>query len=74
MTPDSEALIRRPLKALAEEVDPQAFWQIHRSAMVSVKEIAGVNRDFRGHLTVRLKQRKETLPVGENYVHLFKQM
>lgn len=74
VTPDSEALIRRPLKALAEEVDPQAFWQIHRSAMVNVKEIAGVNRDFRGHLTVRLKQRKETLPVGENYMHLFKQM
>ena len=74
VTPDSEALIRRPLKALAEEVDPQAFWQIHRSAMVNVKEIAGVNRDFRGHLTVRLKQRKETLPVGESYVHLFKQM
>lgn len=74
VTPDSEALIRRPLKALAEEVDPNAFWQIHRSAMVSVKEIAGVNRDFRGHLTVRLKQRKETLPVGESYVHLFRQM
>ncbi len=74
VTADTEALIRRPLKALAEEVDPQAFWQIHRSAMVSVKEIAGVNRDFRGHLTVRLKQRQETLPVGESYVHLFKQM
>ena len=74
VTPDSEALIRRPLKALAEEVDPQAFWQIHRSAMVNVKEIAGVSRDFRGHLTVKLKQRKETLPLGENYVHLFKQM
>jgi DNA-binding LytR/AlgR family response regulator len=74
VTPDSEALIRRPLKALAEEVDPQAFWQIHRSALVSVKQIAGVNRDMRGHLTVKLKQRPETLPVGENYVHLFKQM
>lgn len=74
VTPDSEALIRRPLKALAEEVDPQAFWQIHRSALVNVKEIAGVNRDLRGHLTVRLKQRKESLPVGENYVHLFRQM
>jgi len=58
----------------ADEVDPQAFWQIHRSALVSVKEIAGVNRDMRGHLTVRLKQRPETLPVGENYVHLFRQM
>jgi DNA-binding LytR/AlgR family response regulator len=74
VTPDSEALIRRPLKALAEEVDPQAFWQIHRSALVSVKQIAGVSRDMRGHLTVKLKQRPETLPVGENYVHLFKQM
>jgi DNA-binding LytR/AlgR family response regulator len=74
VTPDSEALIRRPLKSLAEEVDPQAFWQIHRSALVSVKQIAGVNRDERGHLTVKLKQRPETLPVGENYVHLFKQM
>ena len=74
VTADSEALIRRPLKALAEDVDPQAFWQIHRSALVSVKQIAGVSRDMRGHLTVKLKQRPETLPVGENYVHLFKQM
>jgi DNA-binding LytR/AlgR family response regulator len=74
VTPESEALIRRPLKALAEEVDPQAFWQIHRSALVSVSQIAGVTRDLRGHLTVKLKQRPETLPVGESYVHLFKQM
>ncbi len=74
VTSDSEALIRRPLKALAEEVDPQAFWQIHRSALVNVNAIAGVNRDFRGHLQVKLKGRQETLPVGENYVHLFKQM
>jgi DNA-binding LytR/AlgR family response regulator len=74
VTPDSEALIRRPLKALAEEVDPQTFWQIHRSALVSVSQIAGVSRDIRGHLTVKLKQRPETLPVGESYVHLFKQM
>jgi DNA-binding LytR/AlgR family response regulator len=74
VTTDSESLIRRPLKALAEEVDPQSFWQIHRSALVNVNAIAGVDRDFRGHLLVRLKQRKETLPVGENYVHLFKQM
>ena len=58
VTPDSEALIRRPLKALAEEVDPQAFWQIHRSALVNVKQIAGVSRDLRGHLTVKLKQRQ----------------
>ena len=74
VTADSEALIRRPLKALAEEVDPQSFWQIHRSALVNVNAIAGVKRDVRGHLHVKLKAREETLPVGESYVHLFKQM
>lgn len=74
VTADSEALIRRPLKSLADEVDPQSFWQIHRSALVNVNAIAGVTRDFRGHLQVRLKGRQETLPVGESYVHLFRQM
>ena len=67
-------MIRRPLKALVEEIDPQNFWQIHRSVVVNVNMIAGVDRDTRGHLHVRLKQRDETLPVGESYAHLFKQM
>ena len=64
VTGDSESLIRRPLKTLIEEVDPQVFWQIHRSVVVNVNMIAGVVRDARGHLQVRLKGRKETLPVG----------
>ena len=55
VTADSESLIRRPIKALVDEVDPQSFWQIHRSALVNVNAIAGVNRDFRGHLHVKLK-------------------
>lgn len=74
VTADSESLIRRPLKTLVDEVDPQSFWQIHRSVVVNVNMVAGVVRDARGHLQVRLKQRKETLPVGESYAHLFKQM
>jgi DNA-binding LytR/AlgR family response regulator len=74
VTADSESLIRRPLKILIEEVDPQTFWQIHRSVVVNVNMIAGVVRDARGHLQVRLKTRKETLPVGESYARLFKQM
>ncbi len=74
VTAQSESLIRRPLKTLVEEVDPQNFWQIHRSVVVNVNMIAGVDRDARGHLHVRLKQRDESLPVGESYAHLFKQM
>lgn len=74
ITPDREALIRRPIKELAEAVDPTVFWQIHRSTVVNIHAVAGVTRDFRGHMSVKLKQRKETLPVSESYTHLFKQM
>lgn len=74
VTPDKESLIRRPIKELAEELDPRIFWQIHRGTLVNVNAIAGVTREIGGHLYVRLKQRKEKLTVSEPYVHLFKQM
>lgn len=74
VTPDRESLIRRPIKELAEELDPRIFWQIHRATLVNVNAIAGVTREIGGHLYVRLKQRKEKLTVSEPYVHLFKQM
>jgi DNA-binding LytR/AlgR family response regulator len=74
VTADKESLIRRPIRELSDELDPNTFWQIHRSTLVNVNAISGVNRDFKGHLQVRLKQRKETLPVSESFVHLFKQM
>jgi DNA-binding LytR/AlgR family response regulator len=74
VTPDAETLIRKPIKELADEVDPQQFWQIHRSTLVNVSAIAGIHRDFKGRLHVRLKNRKETLAVSEPYTHRFKHM
>ena len=74
MTADGEALIRKTIKELADELDPAVFWQIHRATLVNVNAIAGVSRDFRGHLQVRLRQRKETLPVSETYAYLVRQM
>lgn len=74
VTPGSESLIRKPIKELVDELDPNLFWQIHRSTLVNVNAIAGVTRDLRGHLQVKLKQRNEALPVSEGYHHLFRQM
>ena len=74
VTPEQESLIRRPLKELVDELDPQTFWQIHRGTLVNVNSIAGVTRDMGGRLRVKLKHRKETLAVSEPYYHLFKQM
>ena len=42
VTADGEALIRKPIKELFEELDPEAFWQIHRSAIVNLRAIARV--------------------------------
>jgi DNA-binding LytR/AlgR family response regulator len=69
-----EALIRKPIKELVEELDPAKFWQIHRSTIVNVDAIAGVTRDFRGRQLVQIKGRADKLEVSRNYTHLFKQM
>ena len=69
-----EALIRKPIKELVDELDPQRFWQIHRSTLVNVKAIAGVTRDFRGRQIVAVKGHNEKLEVSRSYTHLFKGM
>lgn len=74
VTADGEALIRKPLKELVDELDPNQFWQIHRSTMVNVAGVAGVTRDFRGRMLLKLKGRSETLQVSDSYTHLFRQM
>ena len=71
---DGESLIRTPLGKLKEQLDPQQFWQIHRSVIVAARHVAGTRTDFRGRLHVKLKGRTEQLVVSRNYVELFRQM
>lgn len=73
-TESYEALIRKPIKELIDELDPEQFWQIHRSTIVNAKAIAGVTRDFRGRQLVQLKNFPEKLEVSRSFTHLFKQM
>ena len=73
-TAQVEALIRKPIKELVDELDPRAFWQIHRSTLVAVKAIAGVTRDFRGRQIVSVKGHPEKLEVSRSYTGLFKGM
>ena len=73
-TESFEALIRKPIKELVDELDPEQFWQIHRSTIVNAKAISGITRDFRGRQLVLIKGSNEKLEVSRNYTHLFKQM
>jgi DNA-binding LytR/AlgR family response regulator len=73
-TAQVEALIRKPIKELVDEVDPRLFWQIHRSTLVNVGAIAGVTRDFRGRQIVSVRGHNEKLEVSRSYTGLFKGM
>jgi DNA-binding LytR/AlgR family response regulator len=73
-TAQVEALIRKPIKELVDELDPQLFWQIHRSTLVNVKAIAGITRDFRGRQIVSVRGHPERLEVSRSYAGLFKGM
>ncbi|MBK9520710.1 MAG: response regulator transcription factor [Rhodocyclaceae bacterium] len=73
-TPESDALIRTPIRDLIDALDPEKFWQIHRSAVVNATAISSVTRDERGQATVHIRNRKESLVVSRPYSYLFKQM
>lgn len=73
-TAQIEALIRKPIKELIDELDPNQFWQIHRSTLVNAKAIAGISRDLRGRQLVAVKGHAEKLEVSRSYTHLFKGM
>ncbi|MFZ6672989.1 LytR/AlgR family response regulator transcription factor [Undibacterium sp. Xuan67W] len=73
-TDTTEVLIRKTLKELEDELDPDEFWRIHRSTLVRVDAITEVVRDFRGRQLVQLKNHPEKLEVSRNHSHLFQQM
>ncbi|TWI63459.1 LytTR family two component transcriptional regulator [Pseudoduganella lurida] len=73
-TAAGEVLIRKTLKELADELDPDEFWRIHRSTLVRVDAIAEVTRDLRGRQMVRVKNFHEELEVSRGNTHLFQQM
>jgi DNA-binding LytR/AlgR family response regulator len=74
ITTGYEALVRRALKELAAQLDPAQFWQVHRSTIVNAGAIAGISRDLRGRVRLRLKSRPETLAVSEAHEHLFRSL
>ncbi len=67
-----EALIRTPLRELLAQLDPDQFWQIHRSVLVNSRCIARAVRVDEGTMVVTLRGRDEKLPVSRQFQPLFK--
>jgi DNA-binding LytR/AlgR family response regulator len=69
-----EALIRKTIRELADELDPDTFAQIHRSVIVNLRLVAQVDRGFNDTAEVRLRDRREVLPVSRSFLYVFRQM
>ena len=74
VTSQSEALIKKPIKDLYDQLDQEAFWQIHRATIVNLNAIARVERDWRDQPVITLKSRPEKLTVSRTFAHRFKTM
>lgn len=72
--PQRELLIRTPIKDLLPQLDPDEFWQIHRSTLVRASLIETVLRDEAGRCTLSLRGRPEKLSISRLYAPIFKAM
>jgi DNA-binding LytR/AlgR family response regulator len=74
LTAQGSAHIRTPLKELIGQLDPDIFWQVHRSAIVRVPAIRAIRRDEDGRLKIVLDGSAETVPVSAAFQDRFRPM
>ncbi|MDZ4251385.1 MAG: LytTR family DNA-binding domain-containing protein [Sulfuritalea sp.] len=73
-TRDSELLIRTPIRELLDQLDPDQFWQVHRGTLVNARQIVAARQDAFGRVSLKLRDRAETVAVSRGHAHLFRQM
>jgi DNA-binding LytR/AlgR family response regulator len=69
-----EAVIRKSIRELVEELDPTSFAQIHRATIVNLREVSHVTRGANETAQLHLKNCADVLSVSRSYLHLFRQM
>jgi DNA-binding LytR/AlgR family response regulator len=74
VTANDEAHIRKTLKELSDELDPDVFWQVHRSTIVRADAIARAQRDDMGKVTLSLKARGDKIAVSQAFAYRFRGM
>jgi DNA-binding LytR/AlgR family response regulator len=74
VTVDDEAHVRKSLREIADGLDPEIFWQVHRGLIVRAAAIARAHRDDLGRITLQLRNHPERLSVSQGYAWRFKPM
>lgn len=73
-TAQGDALIRTSLKELLSGLDPDQFWQVHRSVLVRVAAIDRLQKDELGRHALTLKGHADVLPVSSAFLPRFRGM
>ncbi|HVJ30279.1 MAG TPA: LytTR family DNA-binding domain-containing protein [Gammaproteobacteria bacterium] len=73
VTGGTEALIRRSLSALLQDLDPELFWQINRGIVINIEHVDSVVRDEEKGMVVRLRGGRE-LAVSKSHHGRFRGM
>ncbi len=73
VTREGEWHVRTPLKELREQLDPDQFWQIHRSTIVNVAMIDRAVREDTERLVVYLRGHPAKLLVSRPHYTLFRE-
>jgi DNA-binding LytR/AlgR family response regulator len=66
--------IRKSIKSLIEELDPNQFMQIHRGTLINVNFIDVIERHSLRGLQVRLRDHATALPIAQPYQAAFRGM
>ncbi len=74
VTANNEHIIRKGVRELLDELDPDRFVQIHRGTIVNLHEIDHVIRHPVDYWEIKLKGSAEVLRVSRTFIHRFKQM
>jgi DNA-binding LytR/AlgR family response regulator len=74
VTEKEDVLIRTSLRDLLDGLNPEVFWQVHRSAIVNVHRINTIKREGLEKHSLILRGTNEKIAVSRHFAHLFKQM
>jgi DNA-binding LytR/AlgR family response regulator len=74
ITANKERYVRTPIRDLLNELDPDEFWQVHRSSVIRVAAIERVIKDEVGRMRVKLLGTNQLVPVSAAFTGRFRQM
>jgi DNA-binding LytR/AlgR family response regulator len=74
VTKDGEFLMRTSLSELVKQLDPEKFWQIHRSTIVNASKVISVSQTAREMYVLTVRDYQEPLTVSRAFIHQFKHM